>query len=255
MQGSPRKGSPWLEGAASLQGRPQGGPPTPGPPSEPRASRDQAWQYPQTRVLRPRSPTCPGARQLRARGGRAGHAAGVRPRPAAAVPLLPPTAQPEAADHVVLLVDRPFLELPLEGLSAFREGPVSSLSRDFSLQMLCNRLHRDEAGESSRQPAGGAARNGAAGVCRARRDPRSEVVPVRPVLAAQVVCAALRRGRSGLTDLRLRAGPGARGRAARGDSPRWARRGFLREHCRSGRIGSEYIYPSGRNRDKPRQDT
>ena len=78
-------------------------------------------------------------------------APGVCPWPAAAV--LPPTVQPEAADSVVLLVDRPLLELPLEGLSALREGPVSSVSRDFSLQMLCNRLHQDEAGESS-PPAG-----------------------------------------------------------------------------------------------------
>ncbi|XP_036907145.1 cilia- and flagella-associated protein 46 [Sturnira hondurensis] len=58
---------------------------------------------------------------------------------------LSPQALPEAADTVVLLVDRPLLELPLEGLLAFKEGSVSSVARDFSLQMLCSRLHRDEA--------------------------------------------------------------------------------------------------------------
>ncbi|XP_054441049.1 cilia- and flagella-associated protein 46 [Pteronotus mesoamericanus] len=57
---------------------------------------------------------------------------------------LSPPVQPEAADSVVLLVDRPLLELPLEGLSVLREGPASSVSRDFSLQMLCSRLHREE---------------------------------------------------------------------------------------------------------------
>ncbi|KAF6107967.1 cilia and flagella associated protein 46 [Phyllostomus discolor] len=67
----------------------------------------------------------------------------------------PPPAPPEAADTVVLLVDRPLLELPLEGLAAFREGPVSSVSRDFSLQMLCNRLHRDEADAAGAKDAKG----------------------------------------------------------------------------------------------------
>ncbi|KAM5324144.1 cilia- and flagella-associated protein 46 isoform 3-T3 [Glossophaga mutica] len=61
---------------------------------------------------------------------------------------LSPQAPPEAADSVVLLVDRPLLELPLEGLSVFREGSATSVSRDFSLQMLCNRLRRDEAADA-----------------------------------------------------------------------------------------------------------
>ncbi|XP_014649525.1 PREDICTED: cilia- and flagella-associated protein 46 [Ceratotherium simum simum] len=54
-----------------------------------------------------------------------------------------PQVQPEAAD-IVLIVDRDLLELPLEGLSVLNEGMVSSVSREFSLQMLCNRLQEEE---------------------------------------------------------------------------------------------------------------
>ncbi|XP_069914365.1 cilia- and flagella-associated protein 46 isoform X3 [Oryctolagus cuniculus] len=57
--------------------------------------------------------------------------------------------QPEAAEHLVLLVDRPLLELPLEGLGVLREAALASVSRDLSLQMLCNRLRRDEAAEAN----------------------------------------------------------------------------------------------------------
>nr|XP_009929955.1 PREDICTED: tetratricopeptide repeat protein 40 [Opisthocomus hoazin] len=42
---------------------------------------------------------------------------------------------------VVLLADALFMELPLEALSVFKEEGVSSVSRDFSLQILSNRLH------------------------------------------------------------------------------------------------------------------
>ncbi|XP_058291855.1 cilia- and flagella-associated protein 46 isoform X7 [Hylobates moloch] len=54
------------------------------------------------------------------------------------------TVQPEVADKIVLVADRHLLELPLEGLSVFDEGTISSVSREFSLQMLWNRLHREE---------------------------------------------------------------------------------------------------------------
>ncbi|XP_030342205.1 cilia- and flagella-associated protein 46 isoform X3 [Strigops habroptila] len=43
--------------------------------------------------------------------------------------------------RVVLLGDTLFMELPLEALSIFKEGGVSSVSRDFSLQILYNRVH------------------------------------------------------------------------------------------------------------------
>lgn len=56
--------------------------------------------------------------------------------------------QPEVADNVILIADRHLLELPLEGLSVFDEEMVSSVSREFSLQMLWNRLYRKETGRS-----------------------------------------------------------------------------------------------------------
>ncbi|XP_031244561.1 cilia- and flagella-associated protein 46 isoform X3 [Mastomys coucha] len=52
-----------------------------------------------------------------------------------------PSGQPEP-EYMILIVDRFLLELPLEGVSVFNE--VTSLSRDFSLQMLWNRLHKEE---------------------------------------------------------------------------------------------------------------
>ncbi|XP_017369055.1 cilia- and flagella-associated protein 46 isoform X2 [Cebus imitator] len=57
------------------------------------------------------------------------------------------TAQPEVADKVVLVADRRLLELPLEGLSMFDEGTISSVSREFSLQMLWNRLRKEDTAE------------------------------------------------------------------------------------------------------------
>ncbi|KAF7461926.1 hypothetical protein GHT09_013418 [Marmota monax] len=53
-------------------------------------------------------------------------------------------AQPEGPSNVILVADKHLLELPLEGLSVLQEGAASSVSREFSLQMLFNRLHRAE---------------------------------------------------------------------------------------------------------------
>ncbi|XP_052617131.1 cilia- and flagella-associated protein 46 isoform X5 [Peromyscus californicus insignis] len=52
-----------------------------------------------------------------------------------------PLVQPDP-EYMILIADRLLLELPLEGLSAFDQ--VTSLSREFSLQMLWNRLHKEE---------------------------------------------------------------------------------------------------------------
>nr|XP_054099482.1 cilia- and flagella-associated protein 46 isoform X1 [Callithrix jacchus] len=57
------------------------------------------------------------------------------------------TVQPEVADQIILVTDRHLLELPLEGLSVFHEGTISSVSREFSLQMLWNRLRKEETAE------------------------------------------------------------------------------------------------------------
>ncbi|XP_071380722.1 cilia- and flagella-associated protein 46 [Centroberyx affinis] len=50
----------------------------------------------------------------------------------------------EPGEYVVLLADRRLLELPLEALSVLQEEGLSSVSRDFSLQLLHSRLHREE---------------------------------------------------------------------------------------------------------------
>uniref|UniRef100_A0A2K6BDB7 Cilia and flagella associated protein 46 n=2 Tax=Macaca TaxID=9539 RepID=A0A2K6BDB7_MACNE len=63
------------------------------------------------------------------------------------------TVQPEVVDKIILVADRHLLELPLEGLSVFDEGTISSVSREFSLQMLWNRLHKEE-------PEGGVKKEG-----------------------------------------------------------------------------------------------
>lgn len=52
------------------------------------------------------------------------------------------TAPPEAMD-TILIVDQHLLQLPLEGLSVLKLGAVS-VSREFSLQMLWNRLQKEE---------------------------------------------------------------------------------------------------------------
>lgn len=52
--------------------------------------------------------------------------------------------QMEPGEFVVLLADRKLLELPLEALSFLQEKRLSSVSRDFSLQLLHSRLHREE---------------------------------------------------------------------------------------------------------------
>lgn len=49
----------------------------------------------------------------------------------------------DLGEHVVLLADRKLLELPLEALSVLQEESLLSVSRDFSLQLLCSRLKTD----------------------------------------------------------------------------------------------------------------
>ncbi|KAM8924779.1 cilia- and flagella-associated protein 46 [Pelodytes ibericus] len=55
-----------------------------------------------------------------------------------------PTSSPtiEIGHYIVLLADSSLMELPLEALSVFQEEGIGSVSRDFSLQLLYNRIHR-----------------------------------------------------------------------------------------------------------------
>lgn len=50
--------------------------------------------------------------------------------------------QPDKALTFVLLVDSSLAQLPLEALPVFSSETVHTVTRDFSLQMLCNRLKK-----------------------------------------------------------------------------------------------------------------
>lgn len=50
----------------------------------------------------------------------------------------------DIGECVILLADKDLLELPLEALTIFQDDAISSLSRDFSLQMVYNRIRKDE---------------------------------------------------------------------------------------------------------------
>lgn len=47
---------------------------------------------------------------------------------------------------MILLGDTWLMELPLEALRIFKAEGISSVSRDFSLQILYNRMHMAESG-------------------------------------------------------------------------------------------------------------
>ncbi|XP_077206307.1 cilia- and flagella-associated protein 46 isoform X2 [Paroedura picta] len=52
---------------------------------------------------------------------------------------------PDVGECVILLADKYLMELPLEALSIFQDDAISSVSRDFSLQFLYNRIHKEES--------------------------------------------------------------------------------------------------------------
>lgn len=52
----------------------------------------------------------------------------------------PPGSHQTSGDFLVILADKELLRLPLEAVSFFRSANVSSISRDFSLQILRHRL-------------------------------------------------------------------------------------------------------------------
>ncbi|XP_063348312.1 cilia- and flagella-associated protein 46 [Pelmatolapia mariae] len=54
----------------------------------------------------------------------------------------------EPGEYVVVLADKRLLELPLESMSILKEDSLSSVTRDFSLQLFYSRLKREEKVES-----------------------------------------------------------------------------------------------------------
>ncbi|KAB0353778.1 hypothetical protein FD755_023527, partial [Muntiacus reevesi] len=89
---------------------------------------------------------------------------------------------PEVADDIILIADRHLLELPLEGLSVFDDGLVSSLSREFSLQMLCNRLRREEPEGNMRKESRGKDHKKRGATRKARKGSMPRIVPSHCVL-------------------------------------------------------------------------
>ncbi|XP_054655409.1 cilia- and flagella-associated protein 46 [Dunckerocampus dactyliophorus] len=60
------------------------------------------------------------------------------------VPSAKENTSPQPGEFVVLLADWKLMELPLEALSVLQGNLISSVSRDFSLQLLHNRMQREE---------------------------------------------------------------------------------------------------------------
>ncbi|XP_053164122.1 cilia- and flagella-associated protein 46 isoform X2 [Hemicordylus capensis] len=50
----------------------------------------------------------------------------------------------DMGECIILLADKFLMELPLEALNIFQEEAITSVSRDFSLQLVYNRLHKDD---------------------------------------------------------------------------------------------------------------
>ncbi|XP_029305800.1 cilia- and flagella-associated protein 46 isoform X3 [Cottoperca gobio] len=88
----------------------------------------------------------------------------------------------EPGEYVVLLADRKLLELPLEALSVLQEEALSSVSRDFSLQLLHSRLNREEPeqvveSDNKKETKGGKGTKG-----RGDQSQAIKVIPVSHVL-------------------------------------------------------------------------
>ncbi|XP_054839221.1 cilia- and flagella-associated protein 46 [Eublepharis macularius] len=62
----------------------------------------------------------------------------------------------DMGECMILLADKYLMELPLEALSIFQEEAISSVSRDFSLQLLYNRIHKEESENEVKKDAKGA---------------------------------------------------------------------------------------------------
>ncbi|XP_066477527.1 cilia- and flagella-associated protein 46 [Tiliqua scincoides] len=61
----------------------------------------------------------------------------------------------DMGECVILLADKFLMELPLEALNIFQEEAITSVSRDFSLQLFYNRLHKEEPENEGKKDAKG----------------------------------------------------------------------------------------------------
>ncbi|XP_027696309.1 cilia- and flagella-associated protein 46 [Vombatus ursinus] len=90
--------------------------------------------------------------RIQGEGGKKGKEKELKPPPVTQDNSGPPV---ETAEYLVLIVDRLLLELPLEVAGAFENGNITSVSRELSLQMLANRLHKEEPEVSKKEGKGG----------------------------------------------------------------------------------------------------
>ncbi|KAG9484777.1 hypothetical protein GDO78_008080 [Eleutherodactylus coqui] len=63
-------------------------------------------------------------------------------------PATTSSASVDVGDCIILLADKSLQQLPLEALGTFKDDGINSTSRDFSLQLLYNRIHRDHTEDS-----------------------------------------------------------------------------------------------------------
>lgn len=125
---------------------------------------------------------------------------------------------------VVLVVDRPLLALPLEGLATLSGETVAAVSREFSLQMLWRRLH-GETGElrRARGPVGAAL-----GLTRSR----SEGGGGQRAAAAPSATSAVSGGEGGPGGARAAGGRAPSALRTHTDLPRLSKRRLRRERRR-----------------------
>lgn len=63
-----------------------------------------------------------------------------------AIISIPVGASVEVGDCIIVLADRFLQQMPLEALPVFKDDGGNSVSRDFSLQLLYNRIHTEQTG-------------------------------------------------------------------------------------------------------------
>ncbi|XP_049456510.1 cilia- and flagella-associated protein 46 isoform X3 [Epinephelus fuscoguttatus] len=97
----------------------------------------------------------------------------------------------EPGEYVVLLADRKLLELPLEALSILQDEGLSSVSRDFSLQLLHSRLNKEEPdkaeSDNKKETKGGKPTKG-----KGDQSQAIKVVPVNRVLPSNTFLVDMR---------------------------------------------------------------
>ncbi|KAJ6668911.1 hypothetical protein lerEdw1_007720 [Lerista edwardsae] len=62
----------------------------------------------------------------------------------------------DMGECMILLADKFLMELPLESLNIFQEEVITSVTRDFSLQLFYNRLHKEEPDNEGKRDSKGA---------------------------------------------------------------------------------------------------